>query len=66
MSQENTSMPSPEVFSQGFVLFIIIQGFFAGLATGKMSEGTIVAGLKHSIFLIIAGYGIFSIVVSIF
>lgn len=49
-----------EVYSQGFTNFIIIQGFFAGLATGKMAEGSIAAGLKHSIVLIIIGYTIFS------
>jgi flagellar protein FlaJ len=49
-----------EVYSQGFMNFIIIQGFFAGLATGKMAEGSIVAGLKHSVVLIIIGYTIFS------
>lgn len=49
-----------EVYSQGFMNFIIIQGFFAGLATGKMAEGSIVAGLKHSVVLIIIGYTVFS------
>lgn len=49
-----------EVYSQGFTNFIIIQGFFAGLATGKMAEGSIVAGLKHSVVLIIIGYTVFS------
>ncbi len=30
----------------------LIQGFFAGLAIGKMSEGTIKAGIKHSLILV--------------
>lgn len=47
---------SPEIFTN----FIIIQGFFAGLATGKMAEGSVVAGLKHSIVLIAIGYTLFS------
>jgi flagellar protein FlaJ len=32
---------------------LVIQGFFAGIVTGKMSEGKVVAGLKHSVFFIV-------------
>jgi flagellar protein FlaJ len=32
---------------------LVIQGFFAGIVTGKMSEGKVVAGLKHSVVFII-------------
>jgi flagellar protein FlaJ len=39
---------------------IIVQGFFAGIVTGKMAEGSMRAGLKHSLVLVIVGYGIFS------
>ncbi|UCC91734.1 MAG: hypothetical protein JSV39_00465, partial [Candidatus Aenigmatarchaeota archaeon] len=49
-----------ELYTQSFINFILIQGFFAGLATGKMAEGSIIAGLKHSIVLIVIGYTIFS------
>lgn len=66
LSDDMSELPSPEVFSQSFVAFIVVQGFFAGLATGKMAEGSIVAGLKHSIFLILVGYGMFSLVISVF
>jgi flagellar protein FlaJ len=53
---------SPEMFTpEIFVNFIIVQGFFAGLATGKMAEGSVIAGVKHSIVLIVIGYSIFSI-----
>lgn len=38
---------------------IIIQGFFAGIAIGKMSEGEIMNGIKHSLFMIILGLVIF-------
>jgi flagellar protein FlaJ len=34
----------------------IIQAFFSGLIAGKMGEGTISAGLKHSIILLACGY----------
>jgi len=53
--------PIQEIFSQSFINFIIVQGFFAGLVTGKMSEGSVLAGLKHSVLLITIGYTIFSI-----
>lgn len=52
---------TPEEYSQVFSMFIIIQGFFAGLATGKMAEGSVPAGLKHSLLLIFIGYVIFSL-----
>lgn len=40
---------------------ILIQGFFAGLAVGKMAEGAIVAGIKHSMFMMFVGILIFTI-----
>ncbi len=49
-----------EEYSQIFTSFIIIQGFFAGLATGKMAEGTLTAGFKHSVLLVFIGYVIFT------
>jgi flagellar protein FlaJ len=52
---------TPEEYSQVFSMFIIIQGFFAGLATGKMAEGSIPAGFKHSLLLIFMGYAIFNL-----
>ncbi len=33
-----------------------IQAFFGGLVAGKMGEGTVSAGLKHSIILMASGY----------
>ena len=32
---------------------LVIQGFFAGIVTGKIGEGKAVAGLKHSVFFIV-------------
>jgi flagellar protein FlaJ len=34
----------------------IIQAFFGGLVAGKMGEGTMSAGLKHSVILLACGY----------
>ncbi len=36
-----------------FIHALVIQGFFAGIVTGKMGEGKVVAGLKHSVFFIV-------------
>jgi len=34
----------------------VIQALFSGLVAGKMGEGTVSAGLKHSVVLLVAGY----------
>ena len=39
-----------------FFHMTIIQAFFGGLVAGKMGEGTIVAGLKHCLVMMICGY----------
>jgi flagellar protein FlaJ len=52
---------SIELYSASFLNFILIQGMFAGLATGKMSEGSIIAGMKHSVILTVSGYTLFSL-----
>ena len=36
-----------------FFFFVIIQGFFSGLAVGKFSEGTLKNGVMHSFILIV-------------
>jgi len=47
-----------EILKNIFRNLILIQGFFGGLAIGKMAEGSFVEGLKHSLILIIIGYSI--------
>lgn len=47
---------SPEQISQMFLYLLLTQGFFAGLTIGKLSEGTLKAGIKHSFILTIAAY----------
>jgi flagellar protein FlaJ len=54
---ENFGIEFHEIFRN----LILIQGLFAGLSTGKMSEGSIVAGLKHSIFMMFIGFLIFTL-----
>ena len=40
---------------------IFLQGLFAGLIVGKMSEGSVVAGIKHSVILTFIGVGVYLI-----
>ena len=40
---------------------VIIQGLFAGMAVGKMAEGSIIAGLKHSLFMMFIGGLVFTL-----
>lgn len=40
---------------------IIIQGLFAGLSVGKMAEGSILAGIKHSAFMMFIGGLVFTL-----
>jgi flagellar protein FlaJ len=41
---------------------ILIQGFFAGLTVGKMAEGAMIAGIKHSLFMMLVGGLVFTLV----
>lgn len=51
-----TAAMHPEEMKQTFFRMTIIQAFFGGLIAGKMGEGTVNAGLKHSLIMIISGY----------
>ncbi len=42
-------------YANVFRILIVLQGFFSGLVIGKLSEGSIISGLKHSILLVIIG-----------
>ena len=44
------------VYQSIFLSMILVQGIFAGLGIGKMAEGSITAGLKHSFVLSVVGY----------
>jgi flagellar protein FlaJ len=46
----------PSQIQRMFFHMTSIQGFFSGLVAGKMGEGTINAGLKHSLILMLCGY----------
>jgi flagellar protein FlaJ len=53
-----TSLTTVEFYSDIFQWLILIQGFFSGLVIGKMAEGNLIAGLKHSLILTLVGYTI--------
>ena len=48
-------------YSVIFRNLIVIQGMFAGLTVGKMAEGSMIAGIKHSLFMVFMGILVFSI-----
>jgi flagellar protein FlaJ len=52
------SMPtaSPMDLKRTFLHMTLVQGFFGGLVAGKMGEGSISAGLKHSLIMMLLGY----------
>jgi len=51
ISQADLQKEYTEIFRN----LILMQGLFAGLTVGKMSEGAVVAGIKHSVFMMVAG-----------
>ena len=54
-----TSVSTESMFAGLFRNLAIIQGVFAGLSIGKMSEGTMIAGIKHSLILTTIGASAF-------
>ena len=57
-AQSNLSKEYSEIFRN----LILMQGLFAGLTVGKMSEGAVVSGIKHSVFMMVSGMLVFLIV----
>ncbi|VVB82465.1 Type II secretion system (T2SS), protein F [uncultured archaeon] len=47
---------SAQEISSAFIYLLLIQGFFTGLTIGKLGEGDIRAGLKHSFTLMILSF----------
>ncbi|MCH7536069.1 MAG: type II secretion system F family protein [Bacteroidetes bacterium] len=45
-----------EALARPFLYLLLIQGIFTGLTIGKLSEGTIKAGIKHSFALTITAF----------
>lgn len=51
-----SAVMAPEEMQRMFFHMTAIQAFFGGLVAGKMGEGSINAGLKHSLVLMLCGY----------
>lgn len=47
---------SQQEMSNSFLYMLLIQGFFTGLVVGKLSEGNIKAGIKHSFALMLIAF----------
>ena len=47
---------SPEDISSAFLYLLLVQGFFCGLVIGKISEGNIKAGFRHSFILMLLAF----------
>lgn len=56
---EKVQQIGPQFYERIFRDLILIQGFFCGLLVGKMTEGAIISGIKHSIILMSIGFTIF-------
>ena len=54
-AKATSSVTGAEVSSSFFYL-LLIQGFFSGLAIGKLAERDFKAGIKHSFILVILGF----------
>jgi flagellar protein FlaJ len=51
-----TSATPPDQLERIFLHMTLIQAFFGGLVAGKMGEGSVYAGLKHSLIMMVLGY----------
>jgi len=60
VSAPSSSLTAADV-SKAFLYLILIQGFFSGLAIGKLSSGNIRAGIKHSFALMVMAFAISAI-----
>ncbi len=61
----NSSMADVN-FNKYFLYLIIIQGLFAGPVIGKISEGSSIAGVKHTVILISVSVPIYIVVSMLF
>ncbi len=54
--ESQKSSYSAEDFTRPFIYLLLAQGFFVGLIIGKISEGSIKKGIKHSFILMITAF----------
>ena len=51
-----TSEISADEMSSSFLYMLLVQGFFTGLVIGKLSEGSVKGGVKHSFALMLIAF----------
>lgn len=47
---------NPRDLSRPFLILLLVQGFFTGLVIGKLSEGNVKSGVKHSFILMVLAW----------
>jgi len=52
----SSSQMSTDLLGNLFLILILVQGLFCGLVVGKLSEGTVKSGIKHSAILVATSY----------
>jgi flagellar protein FlaJ len=57
---------NPEEVTSSFIYLLLVQGLFTGLVIGKLAEGSIMSGIRHSFILIIIAFFISTIANIIF
>lgn len=53
---DNTATAPPEKGVSPFFLLLLVQGLFAGLIIGKLTEGSIKSGIIHSFILLLSAF----------
>ena len=60
------SSTGAEEISSSFLYLLIIQGFFTGLVIGKLAEGSVKSGIKHSFSLVLLSFMISTLAKALF
>jgi len=47
---------APEEIANSFLYLLLVQGFFSGLIIGKLAEGSVKYGIKHSFILMLSAF----------
>nr|AAU84353.1 conserved hypothetical protein [uncultured archaeon GZfos9D8] len=50
-----------ELFKMLFFHALVVQGFFAGVVAGKIGEGSVLAGLKHSLIFVVVSFIVYTV-----
>ncbi|MEK6928919.1 MAG: type II secretion system F family protein [Nanoarchaeota archaeon] len=55
-SETSSTKLDPEKLASPFLYLLLIEGFFSGLIIGKLTEGSLKNGIRHSFFLTITAF----------